>query len=279
MSRVRQTLKPFGLDFLAATRTYAALRDPSWTFSARGQSSRERLRRLHQSQMGEDGFIIGTGPSLRRVDFAKLRGRPSIGLNRLFLGFNDFGFVPDYLVCVNLLMLEQSHRELSSLPCELVAAWAGRRHFAAHEDPIFLRTDGGTGFSFTLLDKVFTGGTVTYVALQLAHWLGWSNVTLIGIDHDYKLDCGEATAGPHGVVERNGPDPNHFDAAYMKTGTSWQVPDLAQSELAYRTARKSFEQTGRHVFDGTVGGKLQVFDPAPMGYGLPSQRDPLPAGE
>ena len=255
---------------LRRSKTYHALRDPAWTFSRRGQNNRERLRRLHNSQQGAHGFIVGTGPSLQKVDFEPLRAGPSIGLNRLFLGFERFDFVPDFLVCVNLLMLEQSGPMLSDLPCPLVASWAGRNNLPERDNQVLLRTLAGVGFSKTLMHSVYTGGTVTHVALQLAYWLGWERITLIGIDHNYVLNGPEKSIGPHGTARRTGPDLNHFQSDYMDDGTTWQVPDLRQSEEAYTLARRVFENSGRRVVDGTVGGNLDVFQRAEVSYGKPA---------
>ena len=129
-----------------------------------------------------------------------------------------------------------------------------------------MRTLAGVGFSRDLQESVYTGGTVTHVALQLAHWLGWSQATLIGVDHSYKLEPDEEKAGPHGVIKRQRCDHNHFSNDYFKTGSRWQVPDLEQSEEAYLLARQEFESDGREVVYGTVGGKLKVFERSKVDY-------------
>ena len=266
MSQARKLLSPIGLAWTTQTRTYKLLRDPAWTFSRVGQESRKRLLQLRASQRGRGGFIVGTGPSLRDVDFDLVRQHPSIGLNRLFLGFDEFGFVPDMLVCVNLLMMEQSARQLNALPCQLIAAWAGRKLLDGNSNTTFVRTRAGVGFSRHVIDGVYVGGTVTHVALQLAHWLGWSSVTLLGIDHNYDLNISERLAGPHQIAQRIGHDTNHFSSAYMESGSNWQLPDLEQSEDAYRRARDEWERDGRKIYDGTINGRLDVFTRSTIDY-------------
>ena len=96
--------------------------------------------------------------------------------------------------------------------------------------------------------------TVTYVALQLAYFMGFETVILIGVDHSFK-----SKGKPNTTVVSAGDDPNHFDSGYFGKGFRWQLPDLDTSEKAYLRARKFFEDDSRQVLDATVGGKLQVF--------------------
>ena len=85
---------------------------------------------------------------------------------------------------------------------------------------------------------------MTYVAMQLAYFMGFEEVVLVGVDHSF------ATKGPaHEVVTSTGADPNHFDPTYFGKGFRWQLPDLETSELAYGLARQVFEADGRRIVD------------------------------
>ena len=95
---------------------------------------------------------------------------------------------------------------------------------------------------------------MTYVALQLAFYMGFQQVILIGVDHNF------STQGkPNTTVISQGEDKDHFHASYFGKGFRWQLPDLETSERAYRLAKQAFEAAGREVLDATIGGKLQVF--------------------
>jgi len=95
---------------------------------------------------------------------------------------------------------------------------------------------------------------VTYVAMQIAFYMGFHQVILIGVDHSF------STKGqPHAVVVTETKDPNHFDEQYFGKGFRWQLPDLDGSELAYRIAKYQFERYGREIVDATISGKLDVF--------------------
>jgi hypothetical protein len=101
---------------------------------------------------------------------------------------------------------------------------------------------------------VWGGATVTYVALQLAFYMGFKTVILVGVDHSFS-----SKGVPHAVVEGGDSDSNHFHPKYFADGTRWQLPDLQTSEYAYRLAKEAYESAGRRILDATIGGKLTVF--------------------
>ncbi len=224
---------------------------------------RESIRRLNElkdAHSGKRAFIIGNGPSLRNTDLSKLRNEFTFGLNRIYLMFPELGFSTTYLVSINDLVIEQCAQELAALQLPRFFAWRSRRHFeplnlSSDQLPTFLFTSyTGPRFSTDVSGRVWEGATVTNVALQLAFHMGFEQVILIGVDHNF-ASKGEANK----TVVSEGDDPNHFSPNYFGKGFRWQLPDLETSEIGYAMARKAYEQAGRQVLDATIGGKLTVF--------------------
>ena len=90
--------------------------------------------------------------------------------------------------------------------------------------------------------------------MQLAYYMGFKQVILIGVDHNF------TTKGtPNTTVTSAGDDPNHFNPGYFGKGFRWQLPDLDTSEIAYQMAREAYHKDGREILDATVDGKLTVF--------------------
>ena len=118
----------------------------------------------------------------------------------------------------------------------------------------YIKTIPGLGgFSPNPIAGLYEGSTVTYVAMQLAYYMGFSEVILVGVDHNF------VTKGdPHKIVTQTENDPNHFSSKYFKN-MKWQLPDLKTSEYAYKLAKVHYEYAGRKITDATVGGKLKVF--------------------
>jgi hypothetical protein len=251
----------------AVKNTYdAALRLPelpaAYLHPWRRESMR-RLRALKNIHAGKRAFIIGNGPSLRQTDLSKLKNEFTFGLNRIYLMFPELGFSTTYLISINDLVIEQCAHEMSALSLPRFFAWRSRRHFeslrpTAENLPTFLYTSyTGPRFATDITGRVWEGATVTNVALQLAFHMGFSQVILIGVDHNFATK-GEANK----TIVSEGDDPNHFAPNYFGKGFRWQLPDLETSVIGYAMARTAYEQAGRQVLDATIGGKLTIFKKA-----------------
>ncbi len=214
-----------------------------------------QIKQFQDIHTGERCFIIGNGPSLQNTDMSKLRNEYTFGLNRIYLMFQEMGFSTSYFVSINDLVIEQSATDIQALNIPKFVSWHSRQWLKPQEDLFFLYTTyTGPKFAKNAAGRLWEGATVTYVALQLAYYFGFSEVILIGVDHNF------ATKGkPNTTITSDGDDPNHFDPKYFGKGFRWQLPDLETSEIAYRMARSAFEEDGRKVRDATIGGKLTVF--------------------
>jgi len=225
-----------------------------WALSRKRRISQRRLSSFREKHRDQRCFIIGNGPSLNKTDLSKLRNEITFGLNRIYLLFNKLGFSTTYLMSVNHLVLEQCQDEILELPIPKFISWRAIHRYPMADNTIFIRTSGDIGFSFDPHASLYESGTVTHVALQMAYFMGFQEVILIGVDHNF------ITKGPaNQAVQSQGPDPNHFDPNYFPKGFRWHLPNLEGSEGGYRLAKKVFEDDGRLVMDATVGGKLQVF--------------------
>jgi len=220
------------------------------------RESIQRIKAFKDIHKAKRAFIIGNGPSLKQTDLTKLKNEFTFGLNRIYLLFPELGFSTTYFVSINDLVIEQCMDEITKLPIPKFIAWHSHRYFKAFPDELmFLYTTyTGPKFAHNMMHRVWEGATVTNVALQLAFFMGFQQVILIGVDHNF-TSKGEANK----TVVSTGDDPNHFSANYFGKGFRWQLPDLDTSEIGYQKARDAYRSAGREVLDATVGGKLTVF--------------------
>lgn len=234
-------------------------RVPDWpaaTFHPWRIDTKKRLHPFHNIHKGERCFVLGNGPSLKNTDLTKLRNEKTLGMNRIYLLFNDLGYQTSYYLSVNDLVVEQCAEDIQHLNIPRFVSWRSRKWLQPEANLFFLYTTyTGPGFSTNLSGRLWEGATVTYVALQVAFFLGFQEVYLIGVDHNF------TTQGkPNTTVVSQGDDPNHFSPQYFGKGFRWQLPDLETSERAYQMAREAYENAGRKIFDATIGGQLQVFE-------------------
>ena len=237
-------------------------------FSTRMRRDRNRLKIFRDRHIEERCFIIGNGPSLKQTDLSLLRNQTTFGMNRIYLMFEELGFATTYLFTINTLVIEQCAAEIRVLSMPKFLTWRSRPWMSGDPGTIFIDTDyrGPESFSVDLTGRVFEGGTVTYVALQAAYWMGFREVVLVGVDHSY------STKGPaNATVVSQSEDPDHFHPEYFGRGFRWQLPDLEASERSYRLARAAFEADGRKIVDATVGGQLEIFPKVDYMSLFPSQ--------
>jgi hypothetical protein len=111
-------------------------------------------------------------------------------------------------------------------------------------------------------------GTVLVTAIQLAYFLGFRELILIGVDASYKV--------PDTVIQSGGDrfgtgvmlnlqstaddDPNHFDPRYFGKGAKWHDPNVNEMIRMFRTMRRGIEYMGGEIVNATPGGNLEVFD-------------------
>lgn len=212
------------------------------------------LLRFHDLHRGRRCVIVCNGPSLNKMDLGFLHTEIVFGLNKIYLGLEKFGFYPRYMVAVNRKVIEQSADHLRAMHCVKFISDRGSDLMPAGDQTYHIRTKGMTGaFYRDITEGVREGHTVTHAALQLAYFMGFSQVVIIGMDHHF------AQSGPaNAELQMHGDDPNHFSPAYFRD-SNWDAPNLEGSEQSYRIARDIFQAEQRQIIDATVGGHCDVF--------------------
>jgi len=232
---------------------------PGMVFHPWWLNSNQRLKKYQNMYTGKRCFVIGNGPSLRNTDLSLLKDEFTFGMNRIYLAFEEWGFKTSFLVSVNDLVIEQCYSEFRDLDMPKFFSWRSKDLLFPESQPDinthFLYTSyTGPKFNNQITNRFWEGSTVTYVCLQLAFCMGFSEVYLIGVDHSFN------TKGiANQTVVSSGDDPNHFSPEYFGKGFRWQLPDLDTSEISYQLANHEYIADDRKVFDATVGGKLTVF--------------------
>lgn len=212
---------------------------------------------LRDKYRGERVFLIANGPSLKRTDLSRLKNEYTIGLNRIGLNVDNMGFEPTFLCCVNANVLEQFREDFERSSSIKFLSDKAANAIENSWNTFFMGSLPKVGyFEKDLRNGAWCEGwTVTYCAMQVAYYLGFKEVILVGLDHYFK-DSGAANK----AVVANSDDENHFHPAYFGKGVTWQYPDLDRSEQHYVVARQTFEEDGRRIIDATLGGHCEIFD-------------------
>jgi len=240
--RLRHNLR-FGVSYLIQSLT---------SFPAKEQTKILTFRNRHK---GETGFLIANGPSLNEINLDLLKGFPTIGMNRIYL--KDFS--PTYYVLEDHLVAEDNAKEISGLQGSAMfiprdIGYCIKDSKNIHYVNFVRRYKPFPQFSRDFHEKAYWGGTVTFLGLQLAYFLGFKKIYIVGLDHSYKTPSRDRT------ITSQIADPNHFDPRYFGPGKRYHFPDLEIMEMSYRLAKEVFERDGRSVLNATPGTKLDIFE-------------------
>jgi hypothetical protein len=233
--------------------------------SATGRKNTVHLAALRNKYLGRRVFVLGNGPSLLKCDLKALNSELTIGSNAIFLLAQSHNFLPTFLTVEDRLVAEDRAVELNAVTGTTKLVPFDLRSFVK-QDPStiyvnFVRNYSRfPKFSANFANRVFWGGTVSYLNLQLAHFLGCSEIVLVGFDHSYRVR--DQVRGA--VIVSTRADENHFDPTYFGPGYRWHDPNVARMEQAYIKAREFLTDAGSPIYNATVGGHLEVFPRRPF---------------
>ncbi|MFC0516259.1 6-hydroxymethylpterin diphosphokinase MptE-like protein [Mucilaginibacter angelicae] len=258
MSRLKY-IKDMSLKEITFKRVYEAVKNriddrahaKAWATTELAKQNREKLKSFHNIHKGKRCFIIANGPSLKNTDLSLLKDEYTIGMNRIYLN----GFKPSYLVVFDIdIQLVQFQEDYDNLEMTKFFNWNAREYFTFRENLAYIRADHKPAFSTDVSKTTWGGHSVTNTCIQLAYYMGFSEVYLVGKDHSY-----DKVGVPGAIVISNGNEGNHFVKGYYKPGMAWRIPDYKGEELAYTMAREAYEKDGRKIYDATIDGKLDIF--------------------
>lgn len=225
------------------------------------------IKRFENIHKGKRCFIIGNGPSLNQLDLKLLKNEITFGVNAIYTNFDKMGFFPTYYFVEDVLVADDRYHEINK--------YKGSEKFFGHYLTNVLKKDEKSHVLNVVLDydekkvdfprfstncskEIFVGGTVTYLCLQMAYYMGFKEVIMIGFDHNYVIPKDAIINGNR--ITSTSDDPNHFSPSYFGAGLKWHDPRVDRMEKAFLKAKKYFEADGRNIFNGTAGGRLEVFE-------------------
>jgi hypothetical protein len=207
------------------------------------------ITQFKDAHAGETVIVIGNGPSLSAIPLDFLKSYPTFGSNRIWMLFQ-----PTYYVCTDPLDVEKNYEKICAMTTPKFIRFGWDVGFPLDIMAVRTKTPGWNTFTVDPTKPMYDSCTVTYVALELAYWMGFTTALLVGVDHRYEWNGTRQTE-----QTSDGNDPNHFIPNYHLPGEIWQPPNLARMEKGYVLAKAAYEKAGRKIINLTEGTALDVF--------------------
>lgn len=202
-------------------------------------------------------FIVATGPSLSIDDLNCLyeHGEVCLSMNRIYNLFNRTKWRPDYYLIEDPEMIEDLRREIADLdlPVKFVSSapdcfWQQENiHNTIQYQGVKLDTGGGMPLFSSRAERcIYVGITVTYSCIEMAAYMGFEEIYLLGVDFNYSNNLYD--------------EKNHFPGYQRDKKVRLNTVFPERMEMAYKGARQYAEANGIHIYNATRGGKLEVFE-------------------
>ena len=255
-------------DRIPVDRQIVGLEAVGRLYQERLERYRRRLRELRRQCEADRCFIIGNGPSLKNTDLSLLQNEVTFATNGFFLMFPEISWRPSFYVVEDHLVAEDRGEQINALRGFPKLFPANLRYILEEDDDtIFfdhrprISYPDGFDFSFDADRNTFAGGTVTYTCMQLAAFMGFKKIYLIGVDANYDIPEDAKVTGRERVkeIDMASDDPNHFHPDYFGKGKRWHEPNVHTMLAAYAEAKRACEARKIEIVNATKGGRLEVF--------------------
>lgn len=210
----------------------------------------ERFKNIHQ---GKRCFIVATGPSLLMEDLEMLKKNKEIciSMNSIFRMFPRTMWRPDYYVAQDYRVVrdnEDWQEQLEGITAfmsdgclPLFKEKLGKNIFVNHMGLLWNAKEL-MPFSENFAQICYVSGTVTYSCMQLAVYMGFSEIYLLGVDF----------SGSNGHLEKYA----HCYGEKVQSSTCFEDQVL----VSYQSAQKYAEEHDIKIYNATRGGKLEIFE-------------------
>lgn len=234
-----------------------------------------RLKRLRGRYSNQRCFIMGNGPSLNQMDLSLFRNEFLWGTNKCYLLYDRISWRPTFYSAVDTRVVPDIANDI----IKLISNYPETLFFF----PVLFRMQGlikshpnvywyyeqrldearlpDGMFSQDADNFVYAARTVSIAALQLAVYLGFNPIYLIGCDTSYTIPTTVQNEGndENRLISTADDDISHFDPRYFGNKSKWHAPHVERMIFHYQQSKLFCDAVGVKVYNATVGGKLEVF--------------------
>lgn len=213
-----------------------------------------KIESLKKKFSGKRCFVVATGPSLRIEDLDVLHSADEycISMNTIYEAFSKTLWRPNLYLAVDVKFLDLCLKKVEKCDTEMKFIGdirTGSLENISVNEPLFHAVPAdlcqeAIPFSDDVSWVAYDAGSITYICLQFAAYMGFSEIFLLGLDF---------SIGKH-FHEQELTNLNEIDISYAERNY------LNFSLRAYRSAKKYADSHGIKIYNATRGGALEIFE-------------------
>jgi hypothetical protein len=230
------------------------------------------IKHLKGIGKGKRIFLVGNGPSLNKMDLDKLVGEDSIAMNRIELIYPKTKWRPTYYIFCSSncgdsrwgKKWSKSIIKASTEPNTQPLIWdrfkstiENKSEDKLPEDTTYLKSfsenpiGNDNCFSTNAEERLDKSGTSMNVALQLAYYMEYDEVYIIGCDSNWKTATN--------TLNTKEGDINHFHPdyhAHIGDGNR----EFWRMNTTHKTAKKFFDKRGTKIMNAGVNSAIDAYE-------------------
>lgn len=239
----------------------------------------DKIKRFYRKHEGKRCFVIGNGPSLKMADLEKLKEEFTFVSNSIYALYKYTVWRPTYYCAMDPVFCKEMMSEKKDLQvllqgCEAAFATMLGESISFRDDEDMKKLyymkfyhekslEQGMPFSEDCSKKVYGGHTIAYVMLQLAVYMGFETIYLLGMDCNYSVEQRQGNVITRKNIcnhmkEIEEEEKRFYKATYDRYGEIYMAKVDLQLKN-YETARKYADEHNIKIYNATRGGKLEVF--------------------
>jgi hypothetical protein len=178
-------------------------------------------------------LVMGNGPSLKDLDFKKLKNIDTVGMNAAYRYWEKINFYPTYYCCLDNVVVVSHQEQIKNL------IDSNRiKKFFLHENILIKYPELKNIENIMIFNSkfnkdqsnIFFNNFVTTGSYSI-RWmidLGYTDIGLLGIDCNYveKVENSESIGKNKLIITNNSSsNPNYFFEDYQKEGDKYNIPN------------------------------------------------------
>ncbi len=204
---------------------------------------------------GQRCFIVATGPSLTISDLELLKNETCFSMNSICKILNDTTWKPTFYGIQDTKVYKVLQDEIrDNVKCTLlIGSYIARQfkikqnfvkypHNSSYNGCSYMLGKPYTKFSDNCYEVVYDGFTITYSLMQIAVYMGFKEIYLLGVDCNYRNN-----------------QKNHFVEVEKDSVSRDAYRNNERMLFAYKVAKQYADAHGIKIINASRGGALDLF--------------------